>query len=478
MKNLTSFLTALGVAALAQPAFSHTTLPASWPSFPQPMSSSAVSFPVGNTYRDAIEKIDGMFRSENPSEMYFTMAYDDPGVGMNNGQNENWFTSDTSVTGVAVTFYWYSGTDLLEADIVSYNGLNWTTSFSKTSIISYGGASRPFHTTCLHEFGHAAGLGHEADEYNIMGQDWDHISCNSSTYDSYIGEDAANGLVSIYGLYSGMIEDAGVTAFKYSGPSGAYSAHTLCEVYDTFGNPLPSTSFSGQRRYEVGPGQSFQVEFTFENNGATSQTFDVGYYLSTNDLITTFDDLLLSTSFFMSRDNVLTTTRTLTLPNNLNVDQTYYIGVLIDDDNVLVEGDEGNNAAYHPVLIDCDVSPTVSFYNSGPNPSSLTTSNFTTGDNFSLTVNLNTSGHLFAVPFAFDTPVTVVLAGGQHLLSIDSGSGNILPFASQTGPIAVFNGTVPSFAFLCGFSFSAQAIHFGGVVPFALSNAQDCVIGN
>jgi hypothetical protein len=30
---------------------------------------------------------------------------------------------------------------------------------------------------------------------------------------------------------------------------------------------------------------------------------------------------------------------------------------------------------------------------------------------------------------------------------------------------------------LCGFAGSSQALHFGAVVPFALSNAQDVVIG-
>jgi len=36
---------------------------------------------------------------------------------------------------------------------------------------------------------------------------------------------------------------------------------------------------------------------------------------------------------------------------------------------------------------------------------------------------------------------------------------------------------VPLTSNLCGFVFTAQALHFGGVVPFALSNAIDIRTG-
>ena len=483
MKNIT-LSTLLALAApfasfvVGGTAEAHTTLPGSWPTFPQTVRASAVSFPAGNSYTTSLDTMRDLFATENPSEMYFSILYDEPSVAMNNGENEIWFTSDTSVTGLATTFYWWSGSDLVEADIVAYNGHSWTTSTTKTSTIAYGGSFRAWQPTCLHEFGHAAGLGHEADEYNIMGQDWDHIWSNGSTYGHYIGEDAANGLVLVYGLYSGMIEDLGVSVFEYSGPSGAYSAHKFCNMNDVFGNPLPSTTFNGQPRYEVAPGQVVQVEFTYENNGANFQSTNLEYFISTNNVISSFDELIWSSSTGLGRADVATFTQNVTIPDDLLVDATYYLGVRIDSGSTLAEANESNNYAYHQIQIACDVSPSVSFFNSGSNPASLTTSQFLTGNSYSITADLTTTGHQFAQPFGFDTPTTIVLSGGQRLLSIDGGSGNILPLPFDNGPIASWSGTVPNFGFLCGFSFSAQVIHFGGVVPFALSNAQDIVIGN
>jgi hypothetical protein len=57
------------------------------------------------------------------------------------------------------------------------------------------------------------------------------------------------------------------------------------------------------------------------------------------------------------------------------------------------------------------------------------------------------------------------------------GSGELLQQAVQPGPFAVFGIPVPLDSSLCGFALSSQALHFGTVMPFALSNAQDLVVG-
>ena len=54
----------------------------------------------------------------------------------------------------------------------------------------------------------------------------------------------------------------------------------------------------------------------------------------------------------------------------------------------------------------------------------------------------------------------------------------MLAQVAVNGPIATYNIPVPNAANLCGLPIYTQAIHFGGVVPFALSNAQDLTIGN
>ncbi len=316
------------------------------------MRASSVSFPSGSSYRTALGTITSRFYS-NPSEMWFTQSYDDTSIGFDNGQSEVWFSADSAYD-PAVTFWWndWLTGDIEEADCVFYNGESYTTSMNKTSLWTYGGSYRPFQTTAIHEYGHAAGLSHENDEYNIMGQDWSHISCNGSTARSYVGEDACDGLVALYGLASGgTFEDVSVTLMKYLGTSGEYSTHQLGKMYTSTGGSLSSGSFNGQRRYNVTKGSRYQAEFTWENNGETTQTRNVAFYISTNSTISTGDTLIGTGSVGVSRGNVSTTKTTLTIPSTLTSGTTYYLGVIIDYNGALTETDESNNAAYHIIKI-------------------------------------------------------------------------------------------------------------------------------
>lgn len=89
----------------------------------------------------------------------------------------------------------------------------------------------------------------------------------------------------------------------------------------------------------------------------------------------------------------------------------------------------------------------------------------------------DTTGHLSAALFGFDTPLDVALAGGQHLLCFDGGGGELLQLAPRFGPVATFDIAVPNDPSLMGERYFTQALHYGGVVPFALSNAQDLYLG-
>jgi hypothetical protein len=322
-----------------------------WSSNQITMRASSVSFPSGSSYRTALQTVANRYFN-NPSQMWFSQLYDDTSVSFNNGQSEVWFTSDSSYS-PAWTFWWYDfwTGKIKEADIVFYNGVSYTTSMTKTSLWPYGGASRPFETTAMHEYGHAAGLQHEDDEYNIMGQDWTHIHCNGQTCRSYVGEDAADGLVALYGVVSSGFEDLSVTLFKYTGASGGYSQHGLCKMFSTAGAELAWASFNGQRRYNVNKGQQVKVEFTYENNGRSTQTRRAGFYLSSDSTITTADTLLATQNFTLSRDGVFTSQTTLTIPSWLTSGTTYYLGVIIDDNAGLAEVDEANNAAYHIIRV-------------------------------------------------------------------------------------------------------------------------------
>jgi hypothetical protein len=241
-----------------------------------------------------------------------------------------------------------------EVDVIFDYGSpwQWTADTVKSSLIRYTGSLRAIQTTGAHELGHGLILNHVNTEYNIMGSDFEHIHVNGSTATAYTGEDAADGAVFLYGARSPAWEDVAVVHWKYSGPSGEYSDHTKTVIYNTSGSVLPTISINGETGYRVNRGQTVRAEFTYENNGANTKTgIQTGYYISTNDLITTFDRKIGSASFTLSRDNVYTTTVNLVIPNDLTSGTNYWLGVIIDDNGAIPESVETNNATYIPIRV-------------------------------------------------------------------------------------------------------------------------------
>jgi len=118
--------------------------------------------------------------------------------------------------------------------------------------------------------------------------------------------------------------------------------------------------------------------------------------------------------------------------------------------------------------------------NPGPNPESYTAPSWPDlGSPFSLQVDLGgTTNHSFAMLVAYTEPLTLVLGGGQVLL-VDPTSfgGELTGMPWLPGPQAQFSFLLPLDYTLAGFELSSQAIHFGGVQPFALSNALDIQLG-
>jgi hypothetical protein len=114
--------------------------------------------------------------------------------------------------------------------------------------------------------------------------------------------------------------------------------------------------------------------------------------------------------------------------------------------------------------------------NAGTNPASLTCGAPELGATWQATVDLSTTGHGLAYLVGFDTQAQLTLSGGQVLLGADGGSGQLLRL-SAAGPLASFSVNVPADANLCGLPLTVQALHLGGVRPFALSNARDLLVG-
>jgi CARDB len=323
--------------------------------------ASNVSFPSGYWENGIFDSIDKF--NTNPGNFTYQKGIVFGSVGRDNGYNEVWGTSDQGLLGGAParafqywTCYWAFGdrVHMDEVDIVFDYGTSpfiWTADTWKYSLIRYGGSGRALQTTGAHEFGHGLILNHVNTEYNIMGNDFEHIHVNGSTATAYPGEDAGDGAVFLYGLRPGPFEDLGVVHWKYSGASGEYSDHTRTVIYDTGGAILPQTTINTETGFLVTAGQTVQVEFTYENNGANAKdNVDVGYYLSTDDHISAADRLLNFTWISLTRGDVLTSTFTLTIPTDL-APGDYWIGAFIDDLSFIPENVEVNNATYIPIRV-------------------------------------------------------------------------------------------------------------------------------
>jgi len=360
MRSFAAMLVAAALLAGAVgPASAYTTYTClgdklKWNGNTARLRPSATSFPAGSAYTAALDEAISTWNN-NPSNFYFTTSYNEPSVGMGNGESEVWFSNDASILSgaPAITYtwwncYWLFGNHVnyTEADVIFDVNVAWSPSNTKGQLWPYGGRARPFQTTAMHELGHALGLGHENRTYNIMGEDWTHIHANGGTTKAYPGEDASHGAVFLYGLWSASPQDVGVVHWRYVGASGEYSTHARTRLFNTSGAELSRFMDAGEPRYWVRPGDTIRLELTYENNGATTQYPTVEFYLSTNDYISRSDTYLSNTTMTLVRSTVLTTTHTLTLPSWLVPGTNYHVGALIDPTSLIGESNESNNATY------------------------------------------------------------------------------------------------------------------------------------
>ena len=308
--------------------------------------------------------------NDNPSNFSLALTPDIGRVGLLNTESEIW--GSNSIAAPAATYPWalllpipfppfHIVAGMAEADIVINNdgSVNWTEGSWKGALRDYGGIYRSLIGTGLHEMGHAVGLAHVNYEYNIMGNDWSHVHVNHWTARHYFGEDGADGLVHLYGLDSQSREDVGVVHWKYAGADGEYSDHTKTELFNTANVVLPSVGvdYDGdgdidERHYRVSPNQQVRVKFSYENNGAHTQTgVRVGFFLSTSDHISTWDTRIGGATLDLGRNAVYTARHTVRLPSSLLSGQRYWIGAVIDETDSVSESVEWNNATYIPIVV-------------------------------------------------------------------------------------------------------------------------------
>jgi len=146
-------------------------------------------------------------------------------------------------------------------------------------------------------------------------------------------------------------------------------------------------------------------------------------------------------------------------------------GSPFDDD-----ADTDTGSAY---VFEGEALATVTFRNAGSNPVSYhAITNPILGGTYQATVDLGTTGHTWAVLVGYSSPLSLPLGGGLTVLvDFTDPNGELLGVPSSLGTLASFDLDVPADIEFAGFRAATQALHIGGLQPFALSNALDLFLG-
>ena len=141
------------------------------------------------------------------------------------------------------------------------------------------------------------------------------------------------------------------------------------------------------------------ISFDMENNGsAAAGAFDVRFYASTNNIISTGDvEIAVETYTGLAANTSNSKTVVVDLCNitGFSPSGNYYIGFLIDEPSQVIESDENDNNSYftNPVNINCTVIPTYTVTTSeNPSTAGATTGGgtFNSGQTVTLIATANT----------------------------------------------------------------------------------------
>ncbi|RME28703.1 MAG: hypothetical protein D6798_01770 [Deltaproteobacteria bacterium] len=342
-------LAALATLAAAQSASAYELdysidllVPAAWPTSVVLLNVNPSDW-ASSTRRGAIEDAADAFLL-NPSWFFIEpLEDDDSSIGPNN-ENELTFTSNSALLcgSSACTHLWYSGTDIVEADIYIKND-TYSVGNTKSDNLAYAGSYRSLQTLILHELGHMAGLMDEDGNYSVMGQDWNVLHAGSTDVSPYLDADSGAGLRELYGTRVGFA-DLSVSHWGYGGSSGGFSTHERNIVEDTSGVEPWHTTIGGEPYYVLGAGEIYRFEATLENKSDTAYTVDVSIVISPDPIITGADTELVRIPGIALSPGPTEVWLPALVPEGTT--GLYYIGAIIDAGGDVPEWDETNNGQY------------------------------------------------------------------------------------------------------------------------------------
>jgi len=338
MKNITFVLltllsiaaTQINAAAWRECAFGDDL---SWSGDRLTIRPSAISFPQTSSWYPQIANMANEWSEVKGSNFEFIIGSPTT-VGFDNGHNEIWFSSalDTGTLGNA-KISWFGVECSLglssaydEVDIRLNSNYSWYSGNFVGLYDSSGSTvnAKSFQLVMLHELGHALGLQHSNDELATMTPYYPNAgSIGHNNVTTPHGDDR-------YGLRILYPDSSSGTDLAV----GRYNTETA--------KKQNAILYDGVETNALIKGAQYDIQYSLENLGTTTQSATIRFYISTNSYISTADTYIGSAGWSISAGGTVFNKKTVTIPTSIS-DGTYYIGYAVTPNNGVSEDDTNNN---------------------------------------------------------------------------------------------------------------------------------------